>query len=133
MQSFRLSITPKRRAAARFVGQVRRALQRTLAENQDLNQAGVARALEVDRSVITKQLRGDGNISLSRVGELAWAMGVVPELVFRKPAKEVGDNGPQEVPAMIDALSASGSTSPRASVFSGSAGRFIEKREIVNA
>lgn len=130
MRSFRLSITPKRRAAARFVGQVRRSLQKALADNPDINQAGIARALEVDRSVITKQLNGEGNISLSRVGELAWAMGVEPELILRKPASKAGDNHERQVPAAtVDPLHASGSRASYRTNFTVVAGAFSDTAE----
>ena len=131
MRSFRVSITPRRRAAGRFVGQVRRSLQRALAENPDINQAGIARALEVDRSVITKQLHGERDVSLSRVGELAWALGLEPELVLHKPRIEPGSNQVRALPA-ADPLNSSGTTRA-GQVISVAAGEFTPKREIVNA
>lgn len=134
MRSFRLSITPKRRAAVRFVGQVRRSLQKALADNPEINQAGIARALEVDRSVITKQLRGERDISLSRVGELAWAMGVEAQLLLHQKSAKAGDNHDAIPPALRkrDPLSELGSApSPRHTI-AKVAGEFIPKFEMVN-
>lgn len=132
MRSFRLSITPKRRAAVRFVGQVRRSLQRALAENPEINQAGIARALEVDRSVITKQLHGERDISLSRIGELAWAMGLKPELLLHKEEVKTGDNHDRTPPASqgTDILNVSGTVSSPRRVISMVAGEFTPKHEI---
>jgi plasmid maintenance system antidote protein VapI len=132
MRSFRLTITPKRRAAVRFVGQVRRSLQKALADNPEINQAGVARALEVDRSVVTKQLHGERDISLSRVGELAWAMGLEPELVLHRPNAEPGTNRDSSPPA-ANALNSSG-TAGALQVISVRAGEFsCPKQELLNA
>lgn len=80
MPSFRISITPSRRAAARFVTQVRRAFQKAYAEEQKksgLSQAAIARAIGVHRSVINRELMGRKDITVGRIGELAWAMGRV--------------------------------------------------------
>jgi hypothetical protein len=135
MRSFRLSITPKRRAAVRFVGQVRRSLQKALADNPEMNQAGIARALEVDRSVITKQLHGERDISLSRVGELAWAMGLLPELVLHKRDAKAGDNHDSVPPASqnADVLSVFGTVPSQRKVIAMAAGEFIPTHEIVES
>ena len=79
--SFRITISPKDQAAGRFVSRVRRALQKALAEEaqkRGLTQSGLARAIGVNRSVISRELRGHKDLSLSRVAELAWALGRRP-------------------------------------------------------
>lgn len=76
--SFQITLTPSRRAAARFVVAVRRALQKAYVEEQNssgLTQTDIARAIGVHRSVINRELRGMKDITLGRVAELAWAMG----------------------------------------------------------
>jgi plasmid maintenance system antidote protein VapI len=78
MTSFRIGVTPSRRAAARFVAHVRRSLKRALVEERDLtgvNQSKIALSLDVHRSVISRELNGLQDITLGRVAELAWAMG----------------------------------------------------------
>jgi hypothetical protein len=85
MPSFRISIKPNRRAAARFIGQVRRGLQRAYGEEQKkrgLSQSDIARSLEIHRSVINRELKGFKDITLGRVAELAWAMGRRPLIEF---------------------------------------------------
>jgi len=81
MPSFRTTVTPSRRAAARFVQDVRRAIQEALAEEEarrGLTQSDIARAIGVHRSVINREIRGYKDMTLGRVAELAWAMGRMP-------------------------------------------------------
>ncbi len=80
--SFQIAIPQNRRAAARFVGKVRRALQEALSDNPDVKRTDIADTLGVHRSVITRQLNGKKDMSLGRVAELAWAMGYSPKLVL---------------------------------------------------
>ena len=89
MPSFRISVTPSRRAAGRFVTRVRRAIQKALAEEQSksgINQSAIARAIGVHRSVINREIRGQKDLTLGRVAELAWALGRKP--IFELP--EIG-------------------------------------------
>lgn len=79
MTSFQIALSPNRRAAARFVGSVRRKLQRAYALT-GVNQSEIADKLGVHRSVISRQLRGQADLSLSRLGEIAWALGFEPQL-----------------------------------------------------
>jgi hypothetical protein len=98
MPSYQIAIDPHRRAAARFVGQVRRALQKAFIEEQKkrgLSQAEIARALKVHRSVINRELKGFKDITLGRVGELAWAMERQPFFSIEKSVQSVGTNGPK--------------------------------------
>ncbi len=93
--SFRITISPKDQAAGRFVSRVRRALQKALAEEAQkggLSQSDLARAIGVNRSVISRELRGHKDLSLSRVAELAWAMG-------RRPIFELIEAAPDQAPA----------------------------------
>jgi transcriptional regulator with XRE-family HTH domain len=99
MPSFQISIEPNRRAAARFVGQVRRALQKALMEEKKksgMTQADIARALSVNRSVINKELKGFKDMTLGRVAELAWALGRRP--LFELPLRNVASNTNQALP-----------------------------------
>jgi hypothetical protein len=99
MPSFQISIEPNRRAAARFVGQVRRALQKALIEEKKKSgttQADIARTLGVNRSVINKELKGFKDITLGRVAELAWALGRRP--VFELPVRNGDTHTNQPVP-----------------------------------
>lgn len=90
--SFQIAISPNRRAAARFIGKVRRALQWALIENPDIKRTQIANELGVHRSVITRQLNGRQDMSLGRVAELAWAMGYEPDFILRKQDVNDGSN-----------------------------------------
>jgi len=95
MPSFRISVTPSRRAAGRFVTQVRRSLQKAYAEEKKksgLTQTDIARAIKVHRSVINRELRGHKDITVGRAGELAWAMGRVATFGCLEPVVTVGTN-----------------------------------------
>lgn len=94
MPSFQISITPKRRAAARFVGEVRRTLNRALADARGTGatQSSVARALGIHRSAVNRELRGTKDISIGRIGEFAWALGLEPHIELRRPGTVDGEN-----------------------------------------
>jgi len=81
MPLFRISLTPSRRAAVRFISHVRRSFQKALAEEKykrGLTQSAIAKEIGVHRSVINRELTGRSDITVGRIGELAWAMGRMP-------------------------------------------------------
>jgi hypothetical protein len=95
MPSFRISVTPSRRAAARFVTKVRRTLQKAYAEEKrkhGLTQTAIARALNVHRSVINRELKGQKDITVGRVGEFAWVMGRVTSFDLLELVPQAGSN-----------------------------------------
>lgn len=78
MPSFQITLRPSKRAAGRFVNNVRRKLLLALSEEsakRGLTQTDIAREIGVHRSVINRELRGQKDITLGRVAELASAMG----------------------------------------------------------
>jgi plasmid maintenance system antidote protein VapI len=95
MPSLQLLVDPSRRAAARYVGLVRRAVQQAYAEVHErtgLTQSEIARKLGVHRSVISRQLRGKEDLTIGRLGELAWAMGLRPKFELEKVERSDGTN-----------------------------------------
>lgn len=83
MTSYQISLTPAKRTAGRFVAAVRRELQKALAEEHaahGVTQASLAADLGVNRSVIHRQIVGHENLTVSRIGEIAGALG--REVVF---------------------------------------------------
>lgn len=92
MTSFRISVSPQRRVAARFVDAVRRKLSAAYAERPDVTQSAIADALGVHRSVINRQLRGQKDMSLARVAEISWCLGLEPVFDLRMRERAHGDN-----------------------------------------
>lgn len=118
MTSFQISITPSRRAAARFVTAVRRALQKALAEEHGksgLSQSELARQIGVNRSVISRELNGYNDLTLGRVAELAHAMGRIPEFslptiddVTIRPSGTNGSSSMEAEPPSIQSYAVQG-------------------------
>lgn len=94
MASLQIGITPHRRAAARFVGSVRRKLQKAFADAPEVTQAQIAASLDVHRSVINRQLRGTADIGLARVAEIACLLGYSVALDLEKIEAAEGQNIP---------------------------------------
>jgi hypothetical protein len=92
--SFQMRIKSHRLAGALFVTEVRDALLGMLIKkkkDEKLKQADIARILEVDRSVVNRQLTGKADLSLMRVGELADILGFVAEIKFVSKIPEHGN------------------------------------------
>lgn len=95
MTSFRTSLKPHQRAAGRFALQVRQSLIEALAEEQRtrrINQSTLAKALGVNRSVIHRELKGDSNLTLRRVAELASLMNRKAVLHLERMTIPAGSN-----------------------------------------
>jgi plasmid maintenance system antidote protein VapI len=115
MTSFRITISPTRRAAARFVTHVRRSLQQALVEENrrhGLTQSDIARELDVHRSVINRELRGEKDITLGRVAEIAFALGRKPVFALPQRQQREGVNTPQFKPPVITTTIANATISP---------------------
>jgi transcriptional regulator with XRE-family HTH domain len=82
---------------------VRRELLKALADEETrgpdaIKQSDIARAIGVNRSVINRELRGHADISVGRIGELAWALGRRPRFELEKVQIEGGTNEAPPVP-----------------------------------
>lgn len=100
MQSFQTSLTPSRRAAGRLVGKVRRRLQKALADRPDVKRSDIARELNIHRSVITRQLRGGQDISVSRVAEIASVLGYDVEFDLVDNGQSLGNEKARVAPTI---------------------------------
>lgn len=103
MPSLQITISPDKRAAARFIGSVRRAIQKAYIEEQrknGLSQSDIARALKVHRSVINRELKGFKDMTLGRVAQFAWVMGRKPSFNLDEQIAAIGQNiaAPAPVP-----------------------------------
>ena len=92
MPSFRISLSPSRRAAGRYVADVRQRLQQALAENPDISQSRIAAEIGVHRAVISRQLHGRQDIGLSRVAEIAALLGYRPKFDLVRISPSEGSN-----------------------------------------
>ena len=102
MASFQITIPANRRAAARLIGDVHRSLLTAFGQKSDegLTQSEIARMLGVHRSVINRELRGAKDMTIGRVGELAWAMGKKAVLTLEDVrAKPLANSHPDPAPS----------------------------------
>lgn len=90
--SFQIAIPKNRKSAARFVGRVRRSLVRMIADEPEVSQSQIADAIGVHRSVISRQLKGQADMNIGRVAEIAWAAGYRPSFGLEKVEAVDGAN-----------------------------------------
>lgn len=92
MTFFDFEMDEKDLAAAKFIGETRRGLALALLEakkeNPSICQAEVARRIGMDKGTLSKVLNGQSNMTLRTVAEIAWALGVLPEVHYC-PMQEV--------------------------------------------
>jgi DNA-binding phage protein len=90
--SYEFRIGAKDRAAGRFIGAVKKALLRAaLFEKQEsgVTQQSIAQKLGVNRSVIHRMLKGEANLTLRSVAEIAWALGWEIDFTLKRAATNV--------------------------------------------
>lgn len=95
MPSYQISLSPNRRAGARFVGRTLHMLQKAYADEKissGVKQTDIARNLGVHRSIVNRELRGHRDISIFRIGEYAWALGYNIHIEFLKYSKSADSN-----------------------------------------
>src|SRR5450759_2573087 len=112
MFSLVYDIGGKGRTVARFMGTVRREVQKAVAfekEERKLTQQQIADMLDTDKSVINREILG-GNLTLRRLAELAWALGWEIVFEFRRPVAVAGHNQSSEVPTSDQPKIEAGST-----------------------
>lgn len=99
--SFQIKISSKRKSAITFISQVRKELKRAIFEGSNVggpNQSEIAKLLEVNRSVVSRELNGSNDITAGRIAELAWALGREAHFELRVPIEQRGTNTPNAAP-----------------------------------
>ena len=100
MNLYLFDIGERTRKAARFIGHVRAELQKawlTEKASRKITQQQIATTLDVNRSVINRQLMGYENLTLRSVFDIAWALGWEPIFYLRKSQAQAEQAG-QPVP-----------------------------------
>ena len=120
--SYELKVDPKKRAGSRFIGKVRRELVSALLDEKaasGVTQQKLATALGVHRSVISRMLKGETNLTLRSLGEIAWAMGWEPHFTMKRKSAAVVSNRQLPVHAASAAVS-SGTSGQNIAVYAKS-------------
>lgn len=80
-------IEEKSVAAAKFIGETRRGLVMALLhakmDDPSLSQAKIAKILKMDKATLSRILNGQSNMTLRTIAEIAWSMGLAPEVHFQ--------------------------------------------------
>jgi predicted XRE-type DNA-binding protein len=95
MISYLFDIGERARKVGRFTASVREGLQNAVfieKRRRKLTQQQIATSIGVNRSVINRQIMGTENLTISRVAELAWAIGWDVEVIFRDPLSKQESN-----------------------------------------
>ena len=113
MPSFQITLSPTKRVKGRFVSNVRRSLQKALAEENRLHcttQADIAREIGVHRSVINRELRGVKDITVGRVAEIAYVLRRRAILALPERVTAAGSNQPAQTPSAMPGPPATGTS-----------------------
>jgi predicted XRE-type DNA-binding protein len=97
--SFSFDISQKDLAGAQFISKASRRLIAAFVQKmrtEKLTKQQIAELLDVDKSTVSRMLRGNSNLTLRTIGELAWAMDLDPDLAL-KPFDERMVNQPMSV------------------------------------
>jgi transcriptional regulator with XRE-family HTH domain len=95
MNSFVFDIGNRSRRVSRVLGKLRSDLQNALVAEKKarkLTQQKIAETLNVNRSVINRQLIGKENLTVKSAVELAWAMGWEAKIEVFKPQHSASSN-----------------------------------------
>jgi transcriptional regulator with XRE-family HTH domain len=83
--SYKMKISKRDRSAGRFKSRVHRALMKAVIAaktEKGMTQSQIAELMEVDKSVVSRILNGQGNLTLKTIGEISWVLGLRPDISF---------------------------------------------------
>ncbi len=89
--SFRLKISAKDQATGRFKGRVNRELVKAVVKakrDRNLTQIQIADKMGVDKSTVSRIMKGQGNLTLKTIGDICWALSLRPDMVFSEIQQE---------------------------------------------
>ncbi len=89
--SFRLKISAKDQATGRFKSRVNRALIKAVLqakENRNLTRTQIADKMGVDKSTVSRIMKGQGNLTLKTIGDICWALSLRPDMAFSEIQQE---------------------------------------------
>jgi len=95
MNSFVFDIGDRSRRVSRVLGKLRSDLQTafvTEKKTRKITQQEIAKSLNVNRSVVNRQLIGKENLTVKSAVELAWAMGWETKIEVYKPDNSISSN-----------------------------------------
>jgi hypothetical protein len=95
MNSFVFDIGERSRRVSRVLGKLRSDLQTALVTEKKIRkitQQEIAKSLNVNRSVVNRQLIGKENLTVKSAVELAWAMGWETKIEIYKPDNSISSN-----------------------------------------
>jgi transcriptional regulator with XRE-family HTH domain len=102
MTLFNKLFSEKTRAGGLFLASFNAAISQAAAERRKRSKtklSEVADRLEVDRSMVTRILKGAGNPTIRTIGELAWALGMRPEIRFVPIEDAAINHRPAKIPS----------------------------------
>ena len=93
--SFKLKLDPRSRASGRLIGHVTRLIREAFedgARRRGLSQAKLAKLLEIDRSIVHRQLKVGGNLTLRSLSDYALALNRKVEIRLEATPERPGAN-----------------------------------------
>jgi len=136
MTFFNIEIDPKDVAAAKFIADTQRGLvsEAIKAKERDnsLTRAEIARIAGIDKSSLTKILNGKGNITLRKLAEIAYALGVEPSVGYASINRQSnsGSRNRYQVNPSSGRLQWEGGDNPHKHRSSG--GTFVARQDVLS-
>ena len=99
-----ITLDARRRTYVRLIGEIQHELNQALAEEHTthgLTKADIAKALNKDKSFVTRKLAGTSNMTLETLADLASAMGRPVRVSIPSRQPPVGTNLPTPTPPIL--------------------------------
>lgn len=90
--SFKFGMDPRRKSFVRAIGGAHAAIAEAMQEDGGITVTELARRLDVDKSVLSRRLKGQTNMTIKALADIAWALGRRVEISL--PKKKAQGNRP---------------------------------------